>query len=243
VRSLAYDYPIGHVIPRHQHDWHQLVYAVTGVMTVMTDQGAWVVPTHRGVWVPAFVDHSIRMSGKVSMRTLYLRPRRRATLPTGCEVLDVSPLMRELVLHVVELGHLDRAVPAHARLLAVLLDQLRLLPSRALHLPWPRDPRARRVAALLEAAPADRRTLAALAAGSGASPRTLQRLFQAETGMRFGTWQQHLRLGHALHLLAGGATVTEAALDSGYASVSAFVSLFRVTFGETPGRYFRREQA
>jgi AraC-like DNA-binding protein len=99
--------------------------------------------------------------------------------------------------------------------------------------------RARRVADRLEDDPSDDRTLTALARGSGASVRTLQRLFRAETGMTFAAWRQQLRLGRALQRLADGGSVTAVALDTGYASVSAFVSVFRRTFGQTPGRYVR----
>lgn len=241
VRTLAYDYASGHRVARHVHDLHQFVYAVRGVMTVSSDDGAWIVPPHRGVWVPARVEHEIAMSGAVSMRTVYLDPRVAADLPRECRVVDVPPLLRELILHAVALGSLDRRVPEEARLLAVLLDQLRALPARvrALHLPQPTDPRVRRLVEKLESDPSDRRALAALARGTGASARTLQRLFRAETGMSFQVWRRQRRLRHALERLASGASVTAVALEAGYQSVSAFVSVFRRTFGQTPGRYFR----
>jgi len=79
-----------------------------------------------------------------------------------------------------------------------------------------------------------------LARRSGASARTLQRIFRAETGMTFGTWRQQLRLGHALQALGAGSSVTSVALDAGYASVSAFISAFRHTYGQPPARYLRR---
>src|SRR5579863_5527426 len=106
IATLTHDYPAGHVIPLHFHDWDQIVYASRGVMTVRTSAGAWVVPTHRAVWIPAAVPHTITMSGTVAMRTLYLEPRLARTLPRGCCVVNVSPLLRELILHVCSLGAL-----------------------------------------------------------------------------------------------------------------------------------------
>jgi AraC-like DNA-binding protein len=238
IRTLPYDYPSGHHVPCHVHDLHQLVYAVHGVMTVSADQGSWIVPTHRGVWVPAHVKHTIRMSGAVSMRTLYIDPRIARGLPRECRVVEVPPLLRELILRAVEHGSLDRRIRAEAHLVAVLLDEIRALPTRALFLPRPADPRARRLVQHLESDPAARQPLALLAGGTGASPRTHQRLFRGETGMTFGVWRRQLRLRHALETLASGASVTAAALEAGSQSVSAFVSVFRQTFGETPGRYF-----
>jgi AraC-like DNA-binding protein len=185
------------------------------------------------------VRHSIDVSGAVSMRTLYLRVDLARRWPDGCRVINVRPLLRELVLEAVERGGLDRSVPADRHLVDVLLDHLDALPEAPLHLPEPRDARAQRVIAPLRGDPADRRTLAALARGAGASRRTLERLFRSEVGMSFARWRQQLRLVHALRLLAAGQAVTAVALDVGYESPSAFVVAFRRAFGTTPARYFR----
>jgi len=76
----------------------------------------------------------------------------------------------------------------------------------------------------------------ALARRYGASRRTLERLFRRQTGLSFGMWRQKARLLDSIRLLAEGKSVTEAAFDSGYAGVSAFVAAFKRTFGYTPGR-------
>ena len=154
-------------------------------------------------------------------------------------MVHVSALLRELVLHTVRLGHLDRTVEAEARLGGVLVDQLLEVPALPLSLPQPRDPRARRVADELVASPAGQATLAELARGSGASPRTLERLFLRETGLSFGRWRQRARVLHALRRLAAGQPVTTVALDVGYDSTSAFIAMFRRELGTTPGRYYR----
>jgi len=240
VRSLSFEFESGHRIPAHRHGWHQLVYATQGVMTVRTPEGAWVVPAHRGVWVPGDVEHSIEVSGHVSIRTLYVRPSAARSLPKQCRALDIQPLLKELILRAVEIRNLDRRVRAHARLYELILDELRAIEASPLHLPEPRDPRALRMVTVLKRDPGDRRSLRELSRRAGASGRTIERIFKAETGMTFGRWRQQLRFVHALPLLAAGAKVTGVALDVGYDSPSAFVSAFRRVFGATPGRYFRR---
>jgi AraC-like DNA-binding protein len=244
IRALSWDYPSGHRVVPHRHRAAQLVFASAGVMTVETPAGSWIVPPHRAVWVPAGTRHAIRMSGAVAMRTLYVPAALARPLPRSCGVLEVTPLVRELVLAAVARGGLDPATRADARLFHVLVDELRSLPTRAFHLPFPRDSRARRVADALARDPvAAARPARELARGSGASPRTLERVFRSETGMSFGTWRQQLRLGRALEQLATGDAVTTVAFDAGYAGVSAFVAAFKATFGRTPGRYFRTEPA
>jgi AraC-like DNA-binding protein len=238
--SLAHDYPAGHVVPLHYHNSDQLVYASRGVMTVGTAEGAWVVPTHRAVWIPAKVPHTITMSGAVSMRTLYLRPS-LAHLPRQCCVVSVKPLLAELVLRVCALGVLKPNAPQHRRLIDVILDELKTVSRVPLQLPNPTDPRAIRIAEMLTANPGERRPMRRLCKQAGCSARTLERLFQQQVGMSFVKWRQQLRLMHAMRLLAEGNKVTYAALEAGYSTPSAFIAMFRKTLGKTPREYFRND--
>lgn len=228
-------------------EWGQLLFAARGMLTVHTDAGLWVVPAHQAVWVPAGVRHGVEVAGGVAMRALYLSgalgDSLHARLPGTCRVVEISPLLREVLRRSMRLRTLDRRIPAERHLLDVLLDELTLLPLLPLDLPMPRDARAARAAALIRAEPAARHTLAEVARGSAASARTLERLFRAETGLPFGLWRQRARLLRALQLLAEGDTVTGAANAVGYESTSAFVFAFRRALGTTPGRYFKRAPA
>lgn len=241
ARSLAAGYLSGAVLDRHSHDWVQLVYASEGVMSVVTEEGTWIVPPNRGVLIPAKVGHAISMSGKVSMRTIYFLPRLAKKLPQRCCVIEVSPLLRELILRAVAMGPLRRDVPEHRRVVDFMLDQLRILPTLPLDLPMPRDTRALRVAIRIRDDPGERATLATLAKVAGAGHRTLERLFQADTGMTLGRWRQQARLLLAVRLLAGGESVTTTALEAGYDSTSAFIEAFSSVFGTTPGRYYKTD--
>src|SRR5579863_8017774 len=87
IVTLTQDYAAGTTIPLHYHDRDQLVFASCGVMTVQTGNGAWVVPTHRAVWIPERTPHTISMSGRVAMRTLYLKRRLASSLPRHCCVV------------------------------------------------------------------------------------------------------------------------------------------------------------
>jgi AraC-like DNA-binding protein len=235
VSAYAHDYPKGHHIAPHRHDWHQLVYARAGVMTVSTAGGAWVVPPQRAAWLPAATEHEIRCATPVSMRTLYVAPRAAAALPAACCVVQVPPLLRELIL-----ASVGAPGPARrrARLTALILSELAAAAVAPLHLPEPGDPRVRRITEAVRAEPGDLRTLAAWSREVGASTRTLSRLFLAETGMTFRQWQRQARLLAALVKLAQRQPVTAVALDLGYDSPSAFIHAFRRALGKTPRAYF-----
>jgi len=239
ITTLAHDYRPGQMTPLHFHDRDQLVYASRGVMTVRTAEGTWVVPTHRAVWIPTGTPHTITMSGTVTMRTLYLKPRLAGTLPRGCCVVHVSALLGELILYACTLGALDKKIPWQRHLVHVIVHQLEAISVVPLQLPNPSDPRAVRVVRMLLDDPSDRRSLRSLCKLAGASKRTIERLFQKNIGMTFGKWRQQLRLMEAMRLLAEGAKVTHAAMESGYSTPSAFISMFRKTLGKTPTSYFK----
>ena len=241
ITTLTHDYAAGHVIPLHFHDRDQLVYASRGVMTVRTSDGTWVVPTYRAVWIPAKVPHTITMSGTVAMRTLYLKPRLARTLPRDCCVVNVSPLLKELILHACAFGAWKKTVQWQRHLIDVVIDQLETLQMVPLQLPNPTDPRALRIAEALLTNPSESRTLKQLCKLAGAGKRTVERLFLEDAGITFGKWRQQLRLMRAMQLLAEGEKVTHAALEAGYSTPSAFISMFKKTLGTTPAVYFRTD--
>ncbi len=237
VRTYPVTFLHPHTLPPHAHDWDQLTYAAAGVMRVETADATWTVPPHCAVWVPAGVSHSEQMHAPVSVRTLYFAPRLAKALPRACRTVNIPALLRELILHVSRRGALDRRNRSDADLIGVLLDQLSGVTAAPLQLPLPRDARALRFAALVQNKPGDRSSIAAVARRVGASRRTLERLFLTEAGMRVGDWRRRARLLFAVRRLAEGESVGNAASESGYASVSAFVAVFRKTFGTTPGKY------
>jgi AraC-like DNA-binding protein/quercetin dioxygenase-like cupin family protein len=235
ARAGSTTYSSGFVIRPHTHAAHQLLFASSGAMTVTGDRTTWMIPPGRAVLIAAGVPHAIRMWGEVAMRSLYF-PAGVPVCDAGtCRVISVSPLLRELLLRVAALAALDSRVEADARLLGVLLDELAIAQMEPLLLPLPSDARALAAAGCVLANPADSDTAAALARRCGLSVRTLERLFRAETGMRFGLWRQKARLLESVRVLVASGSVTDAALESGYSSVSAYIAAFKQTFGYTPG--------
>jgi len=239
VRSLATNYTSGYQIERHQHPWHQLLYASSGAMTVSASEASWMVPTGRAVFIPARSVHAIRMWGLVEMRTLYLSPVLTSFEDKACRVVEVSALLRELILRTVERSALDSRAAPDTWLIGLLQDEVKTASAAAedspLALPMPVDERAHALARQVLDDPSARETVEELAQEHGLARRTLERRFRDETGMSFGMWRQKARLLDSIRLLAEGRSVTDAALDCGYSSVSAFIAAFKGTFGYTPG--------
>ena len=163
VAAMPKDFAAGFAILPHSHERAQLIYATAGTMRVATDDGMWIVPPQRALWMPAGVRHSIVMLGEVTMRTLYVRDDAAAFIPDTCHVLPISALLRELIVRATELPlHYDERGPA-GHVVALILTELRGLQSLPLQLPMPRDARLRALCQALLDAPGDQRPLAAWA--------------------------------------------------------------------------------
>lgn len=203
-------------------------------MTVTCPGATWIVPPGRAVWIPAHAGHAIRMWGTVSMRSMYFRPD--TGLETkSCKVISVTPLLRELILRSVELAGLDSRELAEQQVAALVIDEVERARDGPLLLPMPCDERARKAAECVLRDPSQKPAAGEIARSVGLSERTLERLFSAGTGMSFGVWRQKARLLASLRVLVDTQSVTEAALESGYSSASAYIAAFRQTFGYTPG--------
>ena len=243
VVPLAIDYLGSSHRPRHHHRRGQLVYAISGVMDVTTDDGAWVVAPRHAVWVPPMVDHEVGHKSGIAMRTLYIDPEAAKRLPGQCCVVKVSDLLKQLILRAMEMTDDYPDEGPEARLMAVILDELVALKPEPVHLPRPRDQRLLRITRSLLNDPADNRSLYDWSEVAGASERSLARLFVSETGMTFGEWREQLRLMSAITRLVDGEPVTSVAYELGYQSPSAFIAMFKRNMSMTPARFARTRES
>lgn len=237
------DHESGSSTIRHQHQVAQLLYAVSGVMRVVTPSGQWIVPPSRGIWLPAGVWHEVHMLALVEMRTVYIQPDARPDLPAQCCVLAITPLLRELILAAVTIEGPHPQDSRTGRLIALLLDEIVDIPTLPMVLPIPQDKALRSICDMLLAAPDDGRTSQDWARRISVDARTLQRRFQRATGMTFGEWRRQARLLKALERLASGERVISVALECGYTSQSAFSAMFRRQLGIAPSDFFSARPA
>ena len=239
INCRATDYPAGWYIAPHAHNKHQLIYAVRGVMVVATEGGQWVVPPTRAIWVLSGVLHEIRCVGEVHMRSLLVRPDAGPKLLDATQAVGISPLLRELIRAAQDVQQPYQHNTRDGRLMRLILDELRALPVLPLHLHMPSDVRLAQICEHLQRRLDDSSTMADWAERLAIDVKTIQRLFTKETGMTFGQWRQQARLLHALELLATGQKVIDVALALGYESPSAFATMFRKQFGQTPSQFFQ----
>ncbi|MBN5049614.1 helix-turn-helix transcriptional regulator [Stenotrophomonas maltophilia] len=224
-------------IPVHDHRKGQLILALHGAVTCEVANALWIVPPQCGVWIPGSLPHSNRATANARLCYLFVEPG-VVDLPLHCVTLSISPMVREMILHLADVpqdyprgGHVER-------LARVLLDELVQMPAERLYLPVSDHPKIRALAAALSANPADRSTISEWAKRLALGERTLTRLIDRETGLSFGRWRQQLHLLVAIRELAGGAAVQRVSESLGYESVTAFITMFKKALGQSPTRYF-----
>ena len=230
----------------HEHPWPQLTFSTRGVIRLSTQDGSYIVPPSRALWVPANMPHSITLIEDAELRTVYLHAWIAPTWEK-CEVLEISPLLRALMLALDTtpdgLPPADPHAPQRERMIAPLLvDELERATQIRIDVPLPTDKRLRQLCEALLRNPADRATLAERAAGIGASERTVARLFRDQLGMSWQQWRQQAVMAHALPLLARGMAVSQVAAASGYATDSAFCAMFKAATGRSPTSFQHRKR-
>lgn len=241
ILTMSYQLGPGRT-PAHRHPRAHLFYCAEGVFQIVRKEATWTVPPTQAVWIPSGVLHSVYSTQPVSLLSLFVDETATVGLPEVCQVVDISPFVRELIFKAVDVGNEYEAVGAAARLMPVILDELLGLKPAPLSLPLASDKRVRQVIDGLRADPANERSLDDWAPRVGASARTLSRLFLSETGLTFAEWRRQMRLLEAIDRLGKGQAVTRVALDLGYESPSAFIAMFRRTLGASPGKYFRNSE-
>ena len=146
----------------HSHPWAQVAMADRGVIRLAVDGGSYLVPPSHALWIPPGMVHAVTLVDDADLRTLYLYvPRGRfgpdaATLGQaeawrGARMLEVSPLLRALVLEMPTEADGD-ALPGSAcerrrerHLSALVRQELAHAPTRRLGVDMPRDKRLRQL--------------------------------------------------------------------------------------------------
>ncbi|GKS99542.1 MULTISPECIES: helix-turn-helix domain-containing protein [unclassified Acidovorax] len=256
VRAKARWLPADTQVLPHRHPWAQVAISTTGVIRLTAAQGTYIVPPSRALWIPPGVEHAVTMVQDADLRTLYFhQPRGRCGpgVPIGaaraddaawrqCRVLEVSPLLRALVCEMPSEPD-DSATPPTPELLrrerhlsALICEELRRAAALRLGVDLPRDKRLLHLCEAVLADPTRHEALEDWARDTGASPRTVARLFRAELGSTFTQWRQQVILAKAVALAAERLPVGQIAAELGY-SASAFSAMVRRAVGMPPARF------
>ena len=236
VRVFALGIGPGVFSPPRPLGWDHVVTTRTGGMVLRGADAATTITPAIAVRVPGDGAYALDIRTRCDLRIVFT-PASRA-LGQRFGAFAMTPLLRESVERAVVVGYLDPKIARHANVLAVIEDELSQLrdapPATTLRIP--RDPTLRASIERCLTTSDDIPTIPALAASVHVSVRTLERQFARETGVTPRAWLRRARLMRAAMALTVGTTVTDAGLENGYTSTSAFICAYRSLFNVTPGK-------
>src|ERR687889_2190351 len=95
--------PARHYFPEHMHHWNQVVYAISGVLTVAVEGRSFVISPEQAVWLPTGLPHRVGSLLGAEFRSLWIADEAGASLPKSPTVFSVSPLLQALIVEAAEL--------------------------------------------------------------------------------------------------------------------------------------------
>lgn len=235
------------LIPRHTHQKAQLIYTKGGVVHIHTPGHTYFIPPRHFMWIPSGVEHSISSSTeKAIMRNLYF-PAQANELPfyeqEGVYMMD--ELLLNLILYTEkwrgDISTTNRNYPIALAIKSILPDICNT--ALPLSLPYPSNERLKKIITYMETHLHEQISYQRLARKFGFSERTLNRLFQKETGMSFIKYFTIQKMLRAIELLLNGAyTINEVAFEVGYSSAPTFSNTFFKLLGQRPSDYLTKRE-
>ena len=202
-----------------------------------------MVPPDHALWVPAGTVHSVAASGHVSMRSIYVTPGAVADLPSRGRVVELTGLMRSLMLEAVNLPQCYEPTSRAGLVMALILEEIPRLPVRPLGLPFPAEPRMAALCHRFLDAPTTRTGIDDWAAALAMSRRTFTRAFRRETGLTPHAYLIDARVRMARRRLTQGEAPASVAAACGFADQAHFTRAFKARMGVTPGAFRRLARA
>ena len=239
VTAMGTTFSTGHQVSWHQHSAAQFLYASDGIIRVLTEHGCWVAPPLRAVWIPANTTHQLEIVSTSSVKSLIISHDNNAqSLPQQCKVISVSPLLKEIMLHL-HSKYWPIDLLENKRLIDVFIDQMQAMSVEPLLYPESQHPKIKRILQCFMDTPEDNTSIEAWANMFHMSVRTLSRLFIKEMNMGFRQCRQQIRLVMAIERLAKNQSVINISYELGFSNESNFIKVFKAAFGVTPKQYFK----
>lgn len=164
---------------------------------------------------PGYPPAPVLMPG-VSTHSLYIEPDAAPRAGGRCEVLQVSPLLHQLLLSACQLPLLYHEDGHDGALIELVLHELKAATPLPMFTPLPQSAPLVALCSDFLRQPDIHSTPEQWAARLNKSARTFHRLFRQQTGMAFRDWRQQACLMYALTALREGRTITDVALSLGY---------------------------
>jgi AraC-like DNA-binding protein len=225
----------------HVHACGQLVFAQQGPMLLEIRGGMVRMGPDRAAWLPAGEPHAVFLDRRFRYHSLYIDSDFCSS--TTCGVFILSPLLRELIIDVSLWPESNLTADEKIRRGRVIVDEIVRAPRIGSSVRIPQDKRLGIICRAIERDVSIEKSFEDWAIEVGASTKTLQRLFLAQTGMTFQQWRNHVRMTRALELHMSGMRELDVALAVGYATEGSYAQAFKKFYGHPPSFLKRRAKS
>lgn len=230
-RNIRYDW--------HAHERHQLMYAFSGTLRLEAENGIYLLPPQRAVWIPAGVRHRTTLHNVLS-GSVFFASSLVATEQSCVRIISAAPIVRELVQYALRWPPgrtpVDMLADSFFKTLGLLCGEW-IKEEVPFSLP---AAKSRQITAAMEytLANLENASLEGAADAAALSPRQFRRRFSAESGMVWRQFHHQARMLRAMELLVlPQATVTNVAYEVGFNSLSAFAKSFIRFTGQSPNEF------
>ncbi|WP_445115539.1 helix-turn-helix domain-containing protein [Acinetobacter sp. WZC-1] len=220
----------------HQHHQSQLLATISGLITISTHKGIWVVPPKTAIWIPC---HTLHSASGVGISSCYVVLVKEQILDhDNCQIIQVSDFLDSLLKRTSVIAVEYQENSAEERLMHVLMDEIKQAPQQWLYLPLPEDKRLKKISTTLLSHPDSKVSLAEWATICHMSERSLTRIFKQETTLSLHNWRRRLHIILTLQWLSDGKSVTFIANELGYINDSSFITMFKKAMKYSPKKFF-----
>ncbi|GAA4208610.1 helix-turn-helix transcriptional regulator [Streptosporangium oxazolinicum] len=226
---------------QHEEHLHVLLWQVCGDTDLIVGGGGRTLTDGHALWIPVGVRHEFTVRANSVTMPLFFEAADTATTLTEPTLVTVDRDLQTLMLaYTVSWNTIIKPAPNLARQILALIEESPVLSAV---LPMPASEPARAIAEALRFNPGDIRGVEKLAESVHTSVRTVERMFQTETGMTLRQWRIRNRMEAAAILLRSNAALDAVAHRVGYTNANAFRRVFKSHFGISPTEYLDRYRA
>jgi AraC-like DNA-binding protein len=231
----AFRSDLSHGTQLHAHRLGQFTFVSRGLISIVTETGAWVCPTGRLAWIPPGLRHASRSRGPVEGWLVFAGAEHSRHLPSEVAVLKASPLLIAALDRVGGLTARDGAIKN--AIAEIIRFEVQTTTFETFGIPLPISERLRVWAIGFLDTPNATVSIDDGATATGMSRRSFTRRFSNETGKTFSGWKRLVMVHHAMGKLANDEQVGTIAFSLGYENPSAFIAMFKAMRGMSPHRF------
>lgn len=228
-------------LAKHHHLKNQFVVCLSGLVTLQTEQGIWILPPNSALWIPAMTEHQVRSYGYSSGYVLFIDLKLDIQIPDHFQMYHVSDFLKALLTRTAAIAH-DYESEQDQRLMHCLLDEILAAPKQFFYLAMPQEQRLKKISDRLLSQPELNLSLAEWAEVCCMSERSMTRAFQRDTAMSINQWRKKLHVIIALQWLSEGESVQRIAHRLAYDSDTSFIVMFKKFMQMSPKKYLKHYQ-